>query len=286
MNNVFNEIAELMHQDPGQRGLIAAIKPADCALVTAKLAQSQKVIIISGFPIAATKCGETDGPPGALNIAQALIEVGKEVLLISDDLNAPLLKAGQMVRAAEAELLSLNRGQAFDYQQISDFGADTIIAIERPGKAADGHFYSMRAQCIDDLIGDTESIFCDFSGYKIAIGDGGNELGMGNFKDLTAQFVRHGEQIAAVAKADIALIAGVSNWWGFGICALLSLHYGQNLLPSPQTEQHILEAIIKAGAVDGIRYTGSLSVDNLDIHSYLNPLFKLHQLIKPYINKA
>ncbi len=282
MNAVFSQISQLMHQDPGQRGLIAAIKPADCALLSAKLAQSKRVIIISGFPIAATNCGETDGPPGALNIAHALLRVDKKVLMISDDLNAPLFKAGQMVCAAQAEFISLNRGQAFDYRQISNFGADTIIAIERPGKAADGHFYSMRAQCIDDLIGDTESIYTDFSGYKIAIGDGGNELGMGNFKDLTAKFVHHGEQIAAVSKADIPLISGVSNWWGFGICALLSLHYGQNLLPAAQTEQHILEAILKAGAVDGIRHTGSLSVDNLDIHQYLEPLYKLRQLIAPY----
>lgn len=56
----------------------------------------RKVAIVTGFyiPGAETPAAETDGPPGALVLAEGLREMGIEVLLISDAYTTPTLRAG------------------------------------------------------------------------------------------------------------------------------------------------------------------------------------------------
>jgi D-glutamate cyclase len=58
--------------------------------------KGRKVAIVTGFyiPTANPPAPETDGPPGALILAEGLNYLGVEVLLISDPYTLPLLKAG------------------------------------------------------------------------------------------------------------------------------------------------------------------------------------------------
>ncbi len=53
----------------------------------------------------------------------------------------------------------------------------------------------------------------------IAIGDGGNEIGMGNALEGLQQL----DIIPAVTPCDELLIADVSNWAAFGLIALMGL---------------------------------------------------------------
>jgi hypothetical protein len=102
----------------------------------------------------------------------------------------------------------------------------------------------------------------------IAVGDGGNEIGMGR---VLARLQREGElmaRIASVVAADHLVVAGVSNWGAYGIVTQLGRLTGQRLLHTPAEERRLIEACVKAGAVDGLTRRAEPTVDALDADTH------------------
>ncbi len=64
--------------------------------VSSLVEKGNKVVIITGFyvPIGDPPAAETDGPPGALALAEGLRYLGMKVSLLSDEYTFPALKAG------------------------------------------------------------------------------------------------------------------------------------------------------------------------------------------------
>ena len=66
----------LFSQDPGKRGIAPLCIPGDLAAAAKILAAAKSVAILSGYPCClADPPTETDGPPGALAIARALVHL-------------------------------------------------------------------------------------------------------------------------------------------------------------------------------------------------------------------
>ena len=53
------------------------------------------------------------------------------------------------------------------------------------------------------------------------IGDGGNEVGMGNVLPLVQQHIKNGPTIGCVTGADFLITSSVSNWGGYALAAAL-----------------------------------------------------------------
>ena len=137
---------------------------------------------------------------------------------------------------------------------IRSFRPTHFISLERPGKALDGHYHNMRGETIDDMITDSALFLSEaraFGAETISIGDGGNEMGMGTYRHEIEAHVPCGKLICASEAADITLASGVSNWWGWGIAALLSLQASLYLLPTESQEAELLHRVVEAGGVDG-----------------------------------
>jgi len=69
--------------------------------------RGRKVMIVTGFYIPAGEppATETDGPPGALILAEGLKDLGMEVSLLSDEYTLPTLKAGlKILNLSEKEI--------------------------------------------------------------------------------------------------------------------------------------------------------------------------------------
>lgn len=231
-------------------------------------------------------CCETDGPIGAAHIARAFCDAGKRAYIATDELCYPQLAAAVRLRAPNAELIKLNG----DMEELMGLGIDTVISIERPGKALDGHCHTAKGRIIDGWLGaDTDEEFESLHKHgakTIAIGDGGNELGTGKLFNVTRRVVDHGEDIAAAQTADITLASGVSNWWGWGIAAIASVYLNRNVLPDEHEERAVLRAILDAGAVDGITKRSEESIDNIDIDKHIALLNKVHSIVKTtWINR-
>ena len=113
---------------------------------------------------------------------------------------------------------------------------------------------------------------------KLAVGDGGNEVGMGRLPaGLIARTVPNGAEIACVTACDHLTVAGVSNWGAYGLMAALAV-----LRPdwrptiakflTAERDLAVTRAIVdNAGAVDGVTALREPTVDGFgpDVHGVL-----------------
>ena len=93
---------------------------------------------------------------------------------ISDDYRVHKISVGEpQTSAREAQLDS------------DEYQPTLVISIERPGMAADGHYYNMRGENISARCASFDYFLTLANCPTIAIGDGGNEIGMGNVADTS-----------------------------------------------------------------------------------------------------
>lgn len=276
----FNKLDEAMRYDPGNRGLLANAPANPVDRLQESLAKITGVVILTGFPVRLglhNFTGETDGPLGAANLAFAFESIGVPVWLLTDEEAYWVVNAAVTRRGCKCRPLMLPRYEADEFiaAQLDAIRPSHVVTIERPGKAQDGHYHNMRGGIIDAMLVDASSIIKaarERGITTISIGDGGNEIGMGALAETIEKFVPHGEAICAREVADIALISGVSNWWGWGISAVLSKIYGINLLPSDDMERSMLHEMVLAGSVDGCTRKPEETVDNLSMDVHLGVL--------------
>ncbi len=268
------QIERIMQQGLERRGMgevgVATQGNLKCAIDILDSADS--VAIITGFPIKGTGRGETDGITGSLALAETLSVSCKSVVLISDAVNRPLLLAG-LAPSMPIPVLSQRDFAAREWM----CGRRVMVFVERPGKAQDGSCYSMRGECLDEEMEDFDQLllYAKRSGLKtLAIGDGGNELGLGAYRELIGKNVVLGEKIAAREAADLVLVAGTSNWGAHGICA--GLKAMRNPEAEMEREMERLKKIVEAGAVDGATKRSEATVDGYSGEDYITQIGRIY----------
>ena len=163
----------------GMQTVQAVLEPGYC-LRAARLLHGKRGIVLigTGFPVVETF--ETDGPVGAIALYQTLEEIGL----------TPILVCGKPISRALAEryrVFEIHVGQDRREQDtghaLAAFRPEAIISIERPGQAADGGYYNMRGENISQNTACFDRFINQCQCPTIGIGDGGNEIGMGNVAD-------------------------------------------------------------------------------------------------------
>jgi hypothetical protein len=365
--DAIGRLEAVARRDPGARGLSSAAPDGLLLPAARAMADCRRVIIVTGFCVRSAMVGETDGPPGATGLAAVMERLGATVMLLTDRFSAGLVKAACAARqiSPAVELLPDRDCLAL----AADFRPDLVLAIERPGTAADGHRYSMRGAILDDIAPAADALFAPGgqpvgvgsnglssratptgqlswtapSGLSspatptgqlswtaptglsspatptgqrpgtmptgqlswtaptgqrpwttLAIGDGGNELGMGSLRAACAVAVPLGERIFCDSPADYPLVAGTSNWGAYALAGAIALLtgqrlvgqrlvgqglVGQRLVDPPATELAVLAAICQAGAVDGCTRAATVSVDGLSAAEYAQSLTDIHNII-------
>ncbi len=280
MNDVLERIIDIMMSDPLGRNFTVHCPRPDLKALCSELLKPSHAFIVTGFAILAAQYGENDGPSGACELALTLEHLGWEVTLVTDEFSADIVTAVKQTLNVTADIavIPTDDAEAYCKRLLSERSPTHVIAIERPGKTANGTFRNMRGLDMSHLTADTDSLLSD-SVTTIAVGDGGNELGMGNLADIIEKHVAFGDVICARKQSDFPLVAGISNWWAWGLSAVLGVMTGKDLLIDRDTEFAVIKAMADAGAVDGTKGKVALSVDGMDIEDYLAVLERVRQAI-------
>lgn len=264
---VAKRIEALMQQDPGRRGLDKWAIRYHLLPASRSLLKAGHVVLTTGFFIKSAGVIETDGPPGALILASALEKLGKAVTIVADGHAREILQHGLSSMAGRAELALFQAGEPIPGQRVLRRDTTHFVSIERPGRASDGNYYNFRGEDISPWVATVDDLLIDCERrhiVTIAIGDGGNELGMGQVSHEIDTHVAPGRAFSCTLCTDYCLCTGVSNWGAYGQAALLSRIAGRNLLPDPQRLVDLLRVITAAGAVDGVTGRNEPTVDGLD----------------------
>ncbi|MCL6417503.1 DUF4392 domain-containing protein [Aestuariirhabdus sp. Z084] len=239
----------------GMKQVQPALEPGYCLRAAKVLRDCRGTILIgTGFPVVDTF--ETDGPVGALALYHSLEALGAEPIIVC---GAPISRAlaakyrVHEIRVGDHDERELEAKLALGY-----FQPEAIISIERPGMASDGGYYNMRGESISERTACFDTFLLDSDCPTIAIGDGGNEIGMGNVSEA----LRALDIVPAATGCDELIVADVSNWGAYGIIAFLSRWSGVDLLAMIKPVQ-ILQYLSALGSVDGVTRVNELTEDGL-----------------------
>ncbi len=296
-------LESICSQDVG-RGIDSLVKAAKGGLLGAARSIAEhphpNVAIITGFfmPNGNPPCPETDGPIGSALLAATLHELGISVRIVTDSLCSQTVKTAvvaagisediplDIVAVGEVKQNQHSVTSLLEFWKSSALPISHIISIERAGPGKDDIIRNMRGQDVTAYTAPLHLLFESKKIISVGIGDGGNELGMGNIsREIIASSIRHGEKIACKIKCDYLIVCGVSNWGATGILLALSLlrtDWKAVILKklNPEIEFYILETLINQGlAIDGIRGIPSLSVDNLSWEFHAEVLKKAIEIV-------
>jgi hypothetical protein len=272
--------------DPGNRGLA---RDPDDNLFTATAGQfhaacrsiaehpNPVVQIYTGFyiPSATPPAYETDGPLGASFLRQSLGCMGIHVRV---------------------------RGE-HPIEDLADFpepiGKPThLIAVERPGPTDDGTFRTMRGRDITEWHRKIHAEYVENTRRRgivsIGIGDGGNEIGMGNInRSVIDSNIIDGAKVHCQVRTNYLIVAGVSNWGAYALAAGVALlrnevaevvdNFAGDSGPAglPWRELEILTWMVNTGPlVDGVTGRQEATVDGLPWDVYAAPLIRIREILE------
>ncbi|MEL7344803.1 MAG: glutamate cyclase domain-containing protein [Pseudomonadota bacterium] len=280
--------------------LLLAIPPSGTAIVTTGSVSRAWL---------SHELGENDGPSGAAALIRAMWIARRAtcILVIEETLMAPMAATLRACGVAVTDLETARnasrdgsmacatilpypvtdaQGQSAAEHMLVELKPDVMVSTERVGRNENGIYYNMRGRDYGMGRARIDMLFDAAMARGIptlAVGDGGNEIGMGLVGDVVKTSVPFGAPgdcecgggIGAVSGADILMTAAVSNWGCTAICAAMALRVGdKRLIHTPAMEARLLEVMTANGLinsadglidphVDGINDTTHIAVAEL-----------------------
>jgi hypothetical protein len=284
MSPPLSPLEALCALDVGGRGVSRLVVRGAMARAARSLVTARRVVLVTGFVPRSDWAAETDGPSGAVVLGRALRRLGATATYLVDPPVLPLVRAclralgepGDFVRVAGLSAAAVAAGLV----AVRDFRPTHLVAVERPGRAADGGYYNARGRPVVALNAPLDTVFLrrPRGAVTVGVGDGGNEIGMGQVRARVARDVPRGRKIGSVVRTDHLIVAGTSNWGAWGLVAHLGLLAGRDLLHTPDEEARLTRAMVSAGGVDGLTGERRPSVDRLPIAVHRSLLGTLREL--------
>ena len=238
----------LRHSSRGMNILQQYLAPDYCRKAAADILNLERgnVLLTTGFFVAGY--AETDGPLGTVSVAQALKNLGFTPTIITDEICRGLFEPEDL----SVEYVNVSSG-ADTYEKLLDlYHPVCLISIERCGRNLNQEYANMRGISITAQTARIDTMF-DLARSRhiltVGVGDGGNEIGMGNVKDIISEKL---DLNPCTVPVDDLIIATVSNWGAYGLAAYLSILAKVYILPAYQVIAAYLNRIVALGCVDGV----------------------------------
>jgi D-glutamate cyclase-like protein len=278
-------VDSLLGLDPGGRGIARFFVVGAAAQAARALRRSRRVILTTGFSVG-PGMPETDGPPGTASLGRALRSLGAEVTYITDAAALPPLQAALGALGEPTPIVTFHvAGDAAltARRLLAEHAPTHLISVERPGRTRTGDYLSMRGESVREWNAPLDALFLEASRsvITVGVGDGGNEIGMGALRARLARAGPRIRKVASVVSARHPVVAGVSNWGAYGIVVELSRLARRPLLHTGDEERRMIEACVKAGAVDGITRKHEATVDALPVEAHVGMVELLRLMENP-----
>lgn len=251
----------LRYSGRGMTILQKYLKTGYCRHAAQKLLSLERgnVLLTTGFYVSGA--AETDGPPGTLCLAMALSKLGFAPVIVTDRICEGLFESEYLL----VEYVDINSDTAA-YQQLLDrYKPVCLISIERCGHNMQNDYANMHGKSIAAQTAKIDTMF-ELAKKRniltIGIGDGGNEIGMGNLKDIISQKM---DLNPCIVPVDELIVATTSNWGAYALAAYLGLLMQEHIFPSYQELAKYLKKIVALGCVDGVTKQPQPSVDGFPL---------------------
>ena len=228
------------------------------------------VFLYTGFCV--NGYAETDGPLGTYFLALAMQKLGFTPVIITDDYCRDYFRD---IETIYIPICGLETSQYEDILQ--KYKPVCHFSIERLGRDKNGKYLNSRGIDIGEFTAPVDELYIlgSKSSPTFAIGDGGNEIGMGNFKEFLRDTL-HVEPCAI--ESDYPIIASVSNWGAYGFITYMQLFLRKKLLPKFDEVEEYMDYILQLGCVDGIKSENVKSVDGKEWHTEKEILEELDKI--------
>lgn len=217
------------------------------------------VALLTGFDVGGAP--ETDGPTGTFVMAQALRRLRFAPVVVSE----PALCAYFEAQGFATHIVSPD-DSVFSMEALLDALAPVgIVSIERCGRNFHGLYCNMRGKDISGATSPIDELVVQAARRGIptvGVGDGGNEIGMGNVAHAIA---RRLALEPCVVTVDNLVVATVSNWGAYGIVAAMAQQAERALLPAFDRISSFYRFIVENGSVDGTTGRRQLTVDGFSM---------------------
>lgn len=240
------------------------------------------IFILTGFYV--NGVAETDGPPGAFYMANALKTLGFHPIIISDVYCKHFFKHDKNINTIIVDENS-EKEKGYYESLLERHNPVALISIERCGRNESNQYLNMLKKDISKYTAKLDELFLlrKSNVLTIGIGDGGNEIGMGNMKEIINSKLNNSKDelpiIPSIITADFLITATVSNWGAYGVIGYLQILTGKTVMPTFSNIVRYLEFILSKGAVDGVNKKETLSVDGYGLKVIKNIIDQLHIVV-------
>jgi hypothetical protein len=254
----FNNVENLLKSYP-ERNVGKFFNPGGLEQGVHALAAAENVMLSTGFNVE-EGMPETDGPPGLAALAHALILCGKTVTFVADSKNNELVRnclaefdkdaaerckfedfnvrpdaahvpenaeeqtTDQATKLRKAELKAEKKAQDL----LDQHKPDVFLSLELNGRGDSGYAKNMRGKVITGWNSMSDEVLNQANAKgvtTIAVGDGGNEAGMGELDNIPNAM--DGKPMQARTQAGIQVTSWNSNFGGEALAYGLLASYGK-----------------------------------------------------------
>lgn len=279
---------------------------------------SRVVFIATGFadrPDIDPAIAETDGPPGAVALARALHLAYKAapVLLVEErnlEANRAVLEAAglrcltvEQAVAATKNRAPLHAGAVLGFPTdpleakiaaeclIEAYAPAAVICTEKGSMNRKGLIHTTRGHDVTADQAKIDLLMQEAAArgiLTIGVGDGGNEVGMGVLEDKIRASLPYGAVcqcpcgggFAPYTPVDALIVAGVSNWGCYGLCACIAILSGERrALHGPELEELILASCARNHFIDGRSGFTEPSVDGIPCKMHMQVVDILGRMV-------
>ena len=317
LRSMDDRLDRLVNLDIGERGVEHLFRAAReqqggslvgaAAEVLLSVPRGGTVVVTTGSVSRAwisPEVGENDGPSGAAAVIRALVlERWVTCVIVAEDallapVRAVMTTAGMTPVDLEAARLASAEGslatvvlQSYPTEDeagasaapamLTNLSPDLLFSTERVGRNEHGIYHNLRGRDFGMGRARVDYLFDEAlrQGLPVvAVGDGGNEIGMANVADAVRAHIPFGDTCAcgcggglgAVTGADVLVTAACSNWGCTAIAAAMAARTGNaRLLHTPEAEARLLDCMSANGMINARHGVVDTNVDGIACDSHV-----------------